>query len=178
MADVNQDGIPDLITGNDAKNGYMNIHIGNGTGNFTTATEYAAVGEYLAVDDFNGDGKPDIAASNLYDQDVTILLNQGKGAFHLAKTYNLGTVAYDVFAGDFHNDGRLDLALKRGGGIEILTGNGNGAFQDNLAQNFPAQELPLGAWLSSADFNGDGKVDLIAYGGSSGLHYLLRGMCC
>lgn len=51
--------------------------MGNGTGSFGTATNFA-VGSWsvnLTSDDFNGDGKPDIAVANSSSNNISFLLN-------------------------------------------------------------------------------------------------------
>jgi len=66
-----------------------------------------------------------------------------------------------VLVGDFNGDGKLDLAAATDNGIAILLGNGNGTFQPfshvpSLFSNDPEDEL-----LALADFNNDGKLDVI-----------------
>ena len=73
-----------------------------------------------------------------------------------------------VITGDFNVDGKLDLATTNteDGTVSILAGNGNGTFKPALTF-----DTGLGAgnpvWLASADFNGDGKPDLVVEGGNS-----------
>ena len=68
-------------------------------------TDFAPV----AVGDFNGDGKLDLAVTNTVSDTVSILLGDGTGTFTLASSP--ATFAPDsVAAGDFNGDGRLDVA--------------------------------------------------------------------
>jgi FG-GAP-like repeat len=159
VADVNGDGDLDLITGSGPRD--VRVHLGNGTGKFTAGTAYPTgngAGTGIAVGDFNGDGKPDIAVSNRSDLDVTILLNKGNGTFLAGKTYNQGFE--DVIAGSFSGGTKLDLVVNIGNALIVLIGNGNGTFQQNLAQNF----VPRATNLQAVDVNGDGKLDLVASG--------------
>jgi hypothetical protein len=61
-----------------------------------------------------------------------------------------------LIAGDFNNDGNVDLVTASSQTISILLGNGDGTFQAYV--NYPGGALQLG--LTDGDFNGDGKLDL------------------
>ncbi len=61
--------------------------------------------------DFNGDGWPDLASANLYDNTVSVLLGNGDGTFQTHMDYPTGNYPDCVAVGDFNNDGKLDLAI-------------------------------------------------------------------
>ncbi|HEY4933135.1 MAG TPA: FG-GAP-like repeat-containing protein, partial [Terriglobales bacterium] len=67
---------------------------------------------------------------------------------------------FDMLAADFNNDSKLDLAVTNVGtnAVDILLGNGDGTFQNQLAS--PTGSSPYG--VAVGDFNGDGKLDLAA----------------
>ena len=82
VADFNGDGAPDLAVANlyDSP-GTVSVLLGNGDGTFQSALSFNA-GSYtaaVAVGDFNGDGRPDLAVAEGLDPSgmVGILLNQG-----------------------------------------------------------------------------------------------------
>ena len=65
----------------------------------------------VAVGDFNGDGKPDMAATSGNADTVSIFLGQGDGTFRPPVSYSLAMEPLDVVTGDFNRDGKLDLAI-------------------------------------------------------------------
>jgi hypothetical protein len=164
VADVNQDGAPDLIASDAPSQPTLMVFLNDGTGHFPKSSSYTTSGfvENLAVGDFGGNGSPDIAASNQFLNDVSILLNKGDGTFRMGKTFDLGGL--DVVAGDFRSKKKghkLDLVVLLFGRsatdhVALLPGNGDGTFQDNLAQNGL-----YGSAVQVGDFNGDHKLDLI-----------------
>jgi hypothetical protein len=100
--DLNNDGKLDLVAG--ADRGVM-VFLGRGDGSFDSAGDYYTdVGHYLAVADFNHDGKPDIARGR------RILIGDGRGSFTV---YNLPELShYDdswLVGADFDGDGWPDL---------------------------------------------------------------------
>ncbi len=65
----------------------------------------------VAVGDFNGDGKPDLAVGNLGSSTISVLLGQGNGAFGPPSTYDTGLSPSTLAVGDFNGDGKPDLAV-------------------------------------------------------------------
>jgi hypothetical protein len=128
------------------------------------------VGQSVAVVDFNGDGKLDLAIpqpTNVGTDSVAILLAKGDGSFAPAVNYHVGGLDPEfVIAGDFNGDGKLDLATSNfsDSSVTILLGNGDGTFQTQATYSFnvgPLSGHGLEPWaLVAGDFNGDGKLDL------------------
>ncbi len=103
------------------------------SGLFGSAVNYnVGSGPYsVAVGDFNGDGKPDLAIANSGSNTVSILLGNGNGTFKAAANYCVGSLPESVAVGDFNGDGKPDLAVANyaSGNVSILLGNGNGTFK-------------------------------------------------
>ena len=78
----------------------------------------------VAVGDFNGNGKADLAVANGSSNDVSILLGNGNGTFASAVPYGAGTVPVSVAIGVFDGDGKADLAIAKDGSndVSILLG--------------------------------------------------------
>jgi hypothetical protein len=118
----------------------------------------------VAVGDFNGDGKPDLAVANHTSNDVSVLLGNGDGTFQAPRSISTGLNPFSVVVGDFRGDGHQDLAVANSTSntVSVLLGNGDGSFQ-------PAHNINVGFSTRSvafADFNGDGHLDLaVVYSG-------------
>jgi hypothetical protein len=109
----------------------------------------------------------DLAVYNLVQGSVTttfisILLGNGDGTFQSPVSYTSGLLISSLGVGDFNGDGNLEIVLSNESatspGIYFLAGNGDGTFQ--AARQ--AQIVSEFAWISAAaEFNGDGKLDLL-----------------
>jgi hypothetical protein len=166
VADFNGDGIPDLAVAN--SNAFnrgspsVSVLLGQGDGTFRQLADYD-VGPHpisLAVGDFNGDGRPDLAVVAT-DHTVGVLLGNGDGSFQAVRDYEAGGGPADVAVADFNGDGRPDLAVAGGGGggaVSVLLGNGDGSFQAPTSSG--VRRNP--GSLAVGDFNGDGRPDLVA----------------
>lgn len=77
IGDLNGDGKPDLAVANWGSNN-VSILLGDGTGTFSAATNFAAGSSplFVAIGDLNMDGRPDLAVVNYLSNNVSILLNQ------------------------------------------------------------------------------------------------------
>jgi predicted phosphodiesterase len=86
--------------------------LGLGRGSFAANVNYptGVAPVFVAVSDFNGDGKLDLVSANFYESTVSVLMGIGDGTFAPSMNYAVGTYPYSVVAGDFNGDGRPDLA--------------------------------------------------------------------
>ena len=115
----------------------------------------------VALGDFNGDGKIDVATVGNTTGAVNVLIGNGDGTFGAPVAYATlpgVPIIAAIATGDFNGDGKTDLAVAslNSSKIAILLGNGDGTFQS--AVGFSAANTSLS--IVVADFNGDGKADL------------------
>lgn len=152
-----------------------NILLGNGDGSFTQGATAPAGGVATVAADFNGDGKLDLALAQAGTNTVTVLLGNGDGTFAIAPgpPAPIGSQPDAMIAGDFNNDGKLDLAIANyaDGTLTILLGNGDGTFTEPAGSPLMVGQYPTS--IAAADFNGDGKLDL-AVVTSAGVSILLQ----
>jgi FG-GAP-like repeat len=181
--DLNGDGKPDLaVTNSEGLSVLLNTTAaGAVTPSFTLPTTFAAgVGARgLAIADFNGDGKPDLAVVGA--NGVTLLLNTTTpGAitptFTAASTVAAGNGPTSVAAADVNGDGRPDLVVTNSGGVSVLLNTTvPGAATPSFAPpaSFAAGSGPTS--IAVSDVNGDFAPDLaVANGG--GVSVLLNTM--
>src|SRR5262249_47264746 len=124
----------------------------------------------IVTADLNNDGKQDVVVLNQgqspdFTSSASVLLGNGDGSFRPAITTGLLPGAMSVTAGDFNNDGRLDLAISNRltDVVELLRGNGDGAFQANpvllpIPRN--GATFPTITSVAVADFEHDGTLDI------------------
>jgi len=161
IADVNGDRKPDILLANQSRTASPSCSV--------TATALPAGDELrhggsfpesIAVGDFNGDGKLDVAVAHFKSNNVTVLLGNGDGTFQRA--YVVATFAADMFlipvaVGDVNGDGKLDLITASVSNVmgAVMLGNGDGTFQPPRITPFIGDPESI----VIRDFNGDGKMD-------------------
>jgi hypothetical protein len=161
-ADFNEDGHIDLVTNG---RGVVSILPGNGDGTFGPHRDFGAIpveAGGLSTADFNGDGHVDVVIANYIDPSVSVFLGNGDGTLQPAVAYRAPHYARGIVVGDYDRDGNLDLAVMGqkgfyapGGVVVILRGQGDGSFQF-----IGGYELGYITGIATADFNGDGILDL------------------
>jgi len=166
--------------------GTVSVLPGNGDGTFGTGRLYGVgtAARGIALTDVNGDGRTDIAVSNVGSSTFQVLTARASGDFPGA-VYAIGNDTPATFdlnsrligtlaAGDVDNDGHLDVATVHAATstVSIVRGAGDGTFG-------PPSDINVGSNPQAvlfADLDGDGNLDLATANAGSGTVSALFGM--
>jgi hypothetical protein len=168
VADLNGDGIPDLVgtsLGESGTPGNIFILLGKGHRKFAKAVNIGSGGyapAAIAVADLNHDGIPDLVVANWGQDDgpygnLAVLLGKGNGTFAEPVVYLAGIHPYQLVLGDFNGDGNLDVAVTNNLDVRVFMGRGDGTLSKGAG--YFAGRFPIS--IATADFNGDGIPDLV-----------------
>jgi hypothetical protein len=110
-ADLNGDGLADLVVGNEGGVG-ISVLIGLPGGGFAPHVDYAtgAVPGQVVIADFDGDGKLDVAVGHYDENTIVILRGTGMGTFTTGVTLDTAPHPEGLCAADLDHDGRIDLS--------------------------------------------------------------------
>jgi hypothetical protein len=162
VGDFDRDGILDLAAaGSFEFDKSVHILLGNGDGTFRRGASYVGgnVPVSIAVADFRGDHKLDLAIADSEGTGISVMLGNGDGTFEPATVYPVAFSNW-VTTADLNGNGKLDLvvavARHYSSGVTIFSGNGDGTFQQGMFY-LGGDETP---YVATGDFNGDRKIDL------------------
>ncbi|KMO42288.1 hypothetical protein VQ03_11125, partial [Methylobacterium tarhaniae] len=169
-ADMNRDGKLDIVY---SAIGYsaVGVLLGNGDGTFQQQKTMGSGGgsnttdpKSVAVADVDRDGKPDLVTANFGGDSVSILLGNGNGTLRFSQTISTGAGSKptSVAVADLTGDGRVELVTANSGNntLSVLIDDGNGNFSTRQDLDTGSNSAP--SMVTMADFNGDGKQDLLA----------------
>jgi uncharacterized protein (TIGR03437 family) len=174
-ADLNGDGIPDLVLDGGIQFDGVEVMFGQGDGTFSSSVPLDLPPGYFAphfdaAADFHRDGKLDILFQewqpfelNHDTEPFWVLQNQGSGVFSAPALVftQITRASRTIVLADFNGDGKLDIGVlapdpSSGRAFRVYFGNGDGTFQTPTNQ--------LGTFdhpLFALDLNGDGKADMV-----------------
>jgi outer membrane protein assembly factor BamB len=161
IGDLNRDGHLDLAI-SDTYDSTLGVHLGHGDGTFAAETTYktpiSGGGGAVAIADIDGDGHLDVVGVNSYSNPTSVSVFPGAGDGTLKPRIDTTTDSEPRGLGvaDFDGDGRLDVAVVAGDGVDVLLGKGDGTFQPPVAYALSAGAMGI----ALGDLNGDGATDL------------------
>ncbi|UNO41740.1 FG-GAP-like repeat-containing protein [Streptomyces sp. MST-110588] len=171
--DFNGDGKTDVV-GVETDSGKLWLYPGDGKGGIGGESTRKEIGSNwttmreLTAGDFNGDGKVDLLAVQNKDGSLWLYAGDGKGSIagggarkQMGTNWN---TMQDLTAGDFNGDGKVDLI-----GVEessemlwLYTGDGKGGIGGESTRKKIGTNWTSMRELTAEDYNGDGKVDVLA----------------
>jgi len=162
--DFNGDGNLDVAVANHGVK-LVTVLLGNGKGQFSFApgspfsVESNPHPHGIAVADFNGDQKLDLAIDSWAENKVLVIFGKGDGTFQMPGTkFDVGGQPYQrLRTADVNEDRSPDIITSNftGGSVSVLLGGGHGNF---TRKDFPVPPDPFG--IAIADLNGDRHLDI------------------
>jgi len=152
--------------------------LNDGTGKFSAPIDSLAfpgdsylTPQGMVLGDFRNTGRPDVLVTGI--SFLYFAPNIGGGQFGPGTLTTPAGIAGPVAAGDFNGDGKLDfvtvtstVAGNDAQTLNVFLGNGDGTFQAGQSLEFESGNTYADPSLVfSGDFNGDGKLDVIAWDG-------------
>jgi hypothetical protein len=172
--DVNNDGNVDIVSA--LSSGSVHVMYGSSTGSFVSvASTYVGGITEIVSEDFNNDGRKDIAAINLGSNSVSILLAQATGTLSAPVNYTVGVYPMGLSSSDFNNDGIKDIVTSNrdSDDISVLLGTSGGAFLPSVNYNVGYNSTMLD--VVAKDFNNDLKQDIVAMDYTTGNIFIFYG---
>jgi VCBS repeat protein len=187
LGDVNNDGRLDIVATTTATgparaqqlpfSRALTLLLNDGRGGFRSSQLPLRTGQpwFVAIGDFNGDRKPDLAATHHEQSALSVMLGDGRGGFSEPgdSPFNYGHNVFQTVVADVNRDAKLDVIAAAGDGFRVMLGDGRGNFQ--LSTNSPFA-TGRGIWrLAVADLNGDGRPDVVTSNSESDAVSVLLG---
>lgn len=184
LADLTEDGAPDLILGDTNQSGsytQLLVYHNNGGGHFQLESQQGVLNSpassgpsALAAGDVDDDGDLDVVVAMIGDQPIFF---RNDGASHFSHLPGLDVlpqsqvvVPTDLVLADVDGDGDLDVLLSAGraglGGfsdVQLFINQGGGQFTEETASRLPVRSEGIES-LAIGDVDGDLALDIAASG--------------
>ncbi len=155
-ADVNNDGLPDLLVGAYFTDEVL-TYLGDGRGNLELGARVRAGGKpwMIVSGDMNGDGKVDVMSANREGNNVAVLIGDGAGGFADPVEYETGDAPLAVDVGDIDGDGDLDVVTSdfEGNSFTVHENAGDGTLAN--PRTYPASTNGSCVVIHDRDLDGD-----------------------
>ncbi|CAF0849676.1 unnamed protein product [Adineta ricciae] len=165
VADLNKDGLSDVIVANSGAN-TIGIFFRKDQHSFakqiTYSTGVGSIPYAVIADDFNNDQQLDLAIANYGHNNIGIFLGTTNATFPSQTTFSTGpSRPLAISGGDFNNDTFIDLAVVTYGtnSVYIYLGNGRGHFVEVLTLFTGFDSIPYA--LAVTDLDNDDQLDMI-----------------
>jgi uncharacterized protein (TIGR03437 family) len=174
FADINNDGIPDIVTFSPPIYGNLvSVYLGNGGGSFqspVTTSFSGSLSTVFTIADVNEDRKPDLVVVTGLPNAVLVLLGNGDGTFQAPKTAAPAIQPTALAVGDLNGDGKPDMVFADIDNVTnlqnsfepivaVALGLGDGTFSKPVQYAVGEQGR-----IAIGDLNGDGFPDIVTAG--------------
>ena len=170
-ADLNRDGLADLVVANNGSNSFS-VHRNTSSSpndiSFAQKMSYQSGTGVIAIElaDIDGDGFQDVIVVNQNVKSISVFRNSssdGSITFESQNNFTTGNWPHAITSADLDGDGKLDLITVNSlaNTISVLRNNsaGPGSVSFETKIDYPTDEFPI--FLKATDLNGDGRPEII-----------------